>query len=407
MDTQNTPVHIKLWHHDFWRLCFANLLLMMSVYMLVPAIPYELYAQGYQPVQVASVVGSYGLGIFVLGAFCSYLVQRYRRNRVCQYSIAAIVVCLLALYYVHFVLGRELEYWILLVARFVLGAFLGLAQMTLASTLIIDTCESFQRTEANYITSWFSRIAIAVGPMIAVLALHLFGEQAVVLIASICALASLILVSLVKFPFKAPSEHMHKLSLDRFFLPQGLPLFVNIVMIMAVVGLVLSVPHSSDFFLMVTAGMALGFLAEKYAFADADLKSEVITGLVLLGASLLNLTSSNDAAIAFVSPTLLGFALGIMGSRFLLFYIKLAKHCQRGTSMSSFFLAWEFGLTLGLYGGFLLQDKPIDSVLRADMMPLLNVATPLIICAGVALTVVSLLAYNFLVHPWYMKHRNR
>ena len=200
---------------------------------------------------------------------------------------------------------------------------------------------------------------------------------------------------------------MHKLSFDRFFLPQGLPLFANIVLIMAVAGLVLSVPHSAEFYLMVTAGMVLGVLAEKFAFADADLKSEVITGLVLLGASLLILASSNDAAIAFISPSLLGFALGIMGSRFLLFYIKLAKHCQRGTSMSSFFLAWEFGLSLGLYGGFLLQDKPIDLALRADMKPLLNVATPLIICAGIALTVVSLLAYNFLVHPWYMKHRNR
>ena len=407
MDTQNTPVHIKLWHHDFWRLCFANLLLMMSIYMLIPMMPFELYHLGHQPVQVASVVGSYGLGIFVLGGFCSFLVQRYRRNRVCQYSIAGIVVCLLSPYYMHFVLGHEPEYGLLIAARFVLGAFLGLAQMTLSSTLIIDTCESFQRTEANYITAWFSRFALALGPMAAVLILQVFGVQGIILVASACALASLALVSLVKFPFKAPGEHMHKLSFDRFFLPQGLPLFANIVLIMAVAGLVLSVPHSAEFYLMVTAGMVLGVLAEKFAFADADLKSEVITGLVLLGASLLILASSNDAAIAFISPSLLGFALGIMGSRFLLFYIKLAKHCQRGTSMSSFFLAWEFGLSLGLYGGFLLQDKPIDLALRADMKPLLNVATPLIICAGIALTVVSLLAYNFLVHPWYMKHRNR
>ena len=406
MDTQNTPVHIKLWHHDFWRLCFANLLLMMSIYMFIPAIPYYLYSRGFDPLQVASVVGSYGLGIFLLGGFCSYLVQRYRRNRVCQYSIAAIVVCLLGLYYMEFMAGIHPEYWMLIVQRIALGAFLGLAQITLASTLIIDTCESFQRTEANYITAWFSRFALVLGPMVAILVMKTFGPQYDVLLSAALASASLVLVSLVKFPFKAPSEHMHKFSLDRFFLPQGFPLFVNLAMITAVAGLLFSFPHSAEYYLMAAAGMVLGLIAEKFAFADADLKSEVISGLVLMGASLLILTSTNDAAIEFVSPVLVGFSLGIMGSRFLLFYIKLAKHCQRGTSMSSFFLAWEFGLTLGLYGGFLLQDKPLLSVLRTDM-PLFDVATPIIIIAGVTLTVVSLVAYNFLVHPWYMKHRNR
>ena len=406
MDTQNTPVHIKLWHHDFWRLCFANLLLMMSIYMFIPAIPFYLYERGLNPLQVASVVGSYGLGIFLLGGFCSYLVQRYRRNRVCQYSIAAIVVCLVGLYYMDFMLGIMPEYWMLIVQRIALGAFLGLAQMTLASTLIIDTCESFQRTEANYITSWFSRFALVLGPMVAILVQKYLGMQFVVLLSAIFALASLVLVSLVKFPFKAPSEHMHKFSLDRFFLPQGLPLFVNLALITAVAGMLFSFPHSAEFYAMASGGMVIGLIAEKYAFADADLKSEVISGLVLMGASLLILTSTNDAAIEFASPAMVGFALGIMGSRFLLFYIKLAKHCQRGTSMSSFFLAWEFGLSLGLYAGFMLQDKPLAATLRTDMQ-LLNVATPPIIIVGVALTVVSLVAYNFLVHPWYMKHRNR
>ena len=84
MDTQNTPVHIKLWHKDFWRLCFANLLLMSSVYMLVFAIPYFLIQDKYQMWQIGCVLLAYGFGLFLFGGFCSYLVQRYRRNMVCQ-----------------------------------------------------------------------------------------------------------------------------------------------------------------------------------------------------------------------------------------------------------------------------------------------------------------------------------
>ena len=80
MDTQNTPVHIKLWHREFWMMAFANLLLMMSAYMLIPALPPYLLQQGYSCLQVGCVMGAYGIGVFVLGTFCSYLIQRYRRN---------------------------------------------------------------------------------------------------------------------------------------------------------------------------------------------------------------------------------------------------------------------------------------------------------------------------------------
>ena len=92
MDTQNTPVHFNLWHRDFWRLCFANLFLMTSIYMLLLSIPYLMAKEGYSVTQIGVVYAAYGLGIFLLGGFCSYLVQRYRRNRVCQISILGVAV---------------------------------------------------------------------------------------------------------------------------------------------------------------------------------------------------------------------------------------------------------------------------------------------------------------------------
>lgn len=406
MDTQNTPVHIKLWHRDFWRLCCANLLLMTSVCMLIIGIPSYMLSEGYTSEQVGMVLGVYGIGIFLLGGCSSYLVQRYRRNHVCQYAILGVVICIALFYYLEMFLHLQVEFWMILAARLVLGACLGLAQMTLASTLIIDTCESFQRTEANYITSWFSRIALAVGPLVAVALGDTVGYKDVFPVAGVAALVSFGLVARARFPFKAPAEHMPKLSFDRFFLPQGLPLFINIVLIMVVVGIIYSFPHSLCFFTIVLGGFFIAMLAEKYAFADADLKSEVIAGLFMMGASLLVSMSKQSAAIEFIAPGLLGCGVGVIGSRFLLFYIKLAKHCQRGTSMSSFFLAWEFGLSLGLFLGFSLADHPAPELLRHTMPILDQIDQPLIYLC-LAITVVSLLLYNFLIHPWYMKHKNR
>lgn len=138
MDTQNTPVHLKLWHREFWMLALANLLLMMSAYGLLPTLPFYLLGRGLDDMQTGLVMGIYGAGLFALGGFCSYYVQRYRRNHVCQYSILGLVLCMGMAYYLEFVLGVEMEFRLLLLVRFAIGAFLGLAAMVLGSTLAIS-----------------------------------------------------------------------------------------------------------------------------------------------------------------------------------------------------------------------------------------------------------------------------
>ncbi len=406
MDTQNTTVHLKLWHHDFWRLCFANLLLMTSVYMLTIGIPYFMLGEGYRPWQIGCVLAAYGAGIFLLGGFCSYLVQRYRRNRVCQVAILGVMASMFVLYYLEQFFGVKTGFGGLLAARLLLGAFLGLAQMTLCSTLVIDTCESFQRTEANHIVAWFSRLSVATGPLLALFVREYLGMRLIFPVASLVALGALVLVSLARFPFKAPTDHMPLFSCDRFFLPQGMPLFANIVLIMMAVGVVFSVPLTPSVFLMLLGGLALGMLAEKVMFADADLKSEVVTGLILLAASQFVAFSDQLFAQEVLMPLMMGVGVGVMGSRFLLFYIKLAKHCQRGTSVSSFFLAWELGISLGLGLGCLFSDTLPVSAVNLDT-PVFNTLGSQRIYAAMGLTLVSLLLYNFIVHPWYMKHRNR
>ncbi len=387
MDTQNTPVHIKLWHREFWWMAIANLLLMMSAYMLVPALPPYLRGEGYDALHVAGVMGIYGVGVFALGGFCSYLVQRYRRNHVCQHAILGVVLSIALLYYLEFVLNVKLEYWMIFCARFLQGAFLGLAQMTLSSTLVIDTSESFQRTEANHTAAWFSRFALSLGPVASLLVGRWFGYGWVLVAACGFALAAWVLIAMVKFPFKAPSDTMRMYSLDRFFLPQGTLLFFNLAMVAAAVGLLFSQAQTETFYAMLMVGFFLALLAERYAFANADLKSEVVSGLIMMVAGVMIMYTHHVTAVTYVSPALIGFGIGAVGSRFLLFFIKLAKHCQRGTSQSSFFLAWELGLSLGLFAGVMERGKILT----------------LCLCQ----LAVSLFLYNVLVHPWYVKHKNR
>lgn len=390
MDTQNTPIHVQLWHREFWMMAIANLLMMMSVYMLIPTMPSILLSHGYSRYEVCAITGVYVVGLYVLGGFCSYLVQHYRRNRVCLYAILVVTLCLGVIYFLFSQLCEQkpVESWVFMWVRLVLGALLGLAQMTLCSTLIIDTCESFQRTEANHAAAWFSRFGLSLGPLMGIVAFRELGYEWAFLFSVLCSLASVLLIMLVRFPFKAPADNFPKFSLDRFFLPQGIPLFLNLLTVMFVVGLFLSQVQSAEFYAMMMGGFWLALLAERFVFANADLKSEVLSGLVfMIAADLIQLFSYHTVGVTLIVPVLIGFGVGIIGSRFLLFFIKLAKHCQRGTSQSTFFLSWESGLVLGLSAGGILEG-----------------------CASVValcVLVLCLVLYNFVVHPWYMKHKNR
>ena len=391
MNSQNTPVHIRLWHHDFWRMAFANLLLTMAVYILVPTLPqWLLLTQEFTLQETGLAMGVFGVGLFSFGAFVSFLVQHYRRNQVCLFAVLAMVGLFGLIYYVGVESGLYADLSLMLIQRFALGACFGLAQMVLTSTLIIDTCESYQRTEANHAAAWFGRFALSLGPLAGLLLQRLAGFETVIITAAGLAAASLVLIFLVDFPFRAPQDDIPTVSLDRFFLPHGAPLFLNLQLIMLAVGLLFSLALTELFFAMMMVGFLLAILAQRFVFRDADVKSEVVTGLILMGAALLMMLTRTQQIVDFAAPTFVGFGLGIIGSRFLLFFIKLSRHCKRGTSQSTFMLGWESGIAWGLGLGYALFEGE---------------KTPILLTA-LGLVLDSLLLYNF-VHNWFVINKNR
>lgn len=392
MNTQNTPVHIRLWHRDFWLMAIANLLLTVAVYALIPVMPgWLMQTENLTLQETGMIMGAFGVGIFLFGCFTSYLVQRFRRNIACVWAILLMTALLGWLYYLDLQKSQFFDFQILLVQRLALGAAFGVAQMILSSTLIIDTCESFQRTEANHSASWFSRFALSIGPLTGLIVDRLAGFSNVLLVTIGCSLAAIIFILLVHFPFRTPEENVRVVSLDRFFLPQGWPLIINLIIVTFIMGLLLSTTHSELFYGMVMVGFMAALVAQRFVFRDADIESEVITGLVLIGVALLMMLTRQQTIVSFAAPMFIGFGLGIIGSRFLLFFIKLSRHCQRGTAQSTFFLAWECGLALGVGTGYGLLELQAGLVLQVSLVT----------------AVAALLFYHFFTHGWYLRHKNR
>ena len=217
------------------------------------------------------------------------------------------------------------------------------------------------------------------------------GFDKVLLVSIGCTLVAILFILLVHFPFRTPEENVRVVSLDRFFMPKGWPLILNLVLVTFVMGLLLSTMMSELFYGMVMVGFMVALLAQRFVFRDAEIESEVITSLVLIGVAVLMMLTRHQAVVSFAAPMFIGFGLGIMGSRFLLFFIKLSRHCQRGTAQSTFFLGWEFGLAMGICVGY--------AYLEQQIAPALQVA----LCT----TVAALLFYHFFTHGWYIRHKNR
>lgn len=367
----------------------SSLMLTMAVYVLIPVMPlWLMQTKNFSPEEVGWSMGAFVVGLYFFGAPCSWLVQRYRRNMVCMGAIIAMGLTLGALWYMDGMGSEFVEFWVIMVQRVALGAFFGLAQMVLSSTLIIDTCESFQRTEANYSASWFARFALSLGPLAGVLIYRWFGFYGVLLGAIGMAAVSLLHIKLVAFPFRTPEEGVRIASLDRFFLPHGFVLFLNMLLVSIVVGLLLSVPREPLFYALMMGGFLLALLAQRFVFRDAELKSEVVTGLFLLVAAILILMGYPASPVA---PILTGLCVGLIGSRFLLFFIKLSRHCQRGTSQSTYFLGWETGFGLGIGLGYLLFYEQPQTMLYTSL----------------SLTAVALLMYHLFTHDWFVRNKNR
>lgn len=368
----------------------ANLLLTMSVYMLIPTLPEWLFSvQGFSSVETGLSMGAFALGLYLFGSLCSWLVQTYRRNVVCMWAIIALVVSELFLWYADRMQTGFADFPLVLCQRIVSGATFGLAQMILSSTLIIDTCESYQRTEANYSSSWFARFALSLGPLAGLLSFQLIGFSGTLLGSMGCAAVSVLLIKMVDFPFRAPEEHEHIASLDRFLLPRGFVLFANLMLVSGALGLLLSQSLSVYFYSMVMVGFLLALLAGHFVFRNAEMKSEAVSGLILLMASEAILLTHPESIL---SPLFLGLGVGIVSSRFLLFFIKLSRHCQRGTSQSMYFLGWETGLALGLGAGcWAVKEGQPDLPLTLALV----------------LTALALLMYHFFTHAWFMRKKNR
>lgn len=344
----------KLWTSHFVRVCLANLLLFVSLYMLYPVLPVVMAGRlGVSVSQTGLLYLFFMIGMFVVGPFHNYLVDAYKRKYVCMLSFAAMIAAIAGYAFVRDV--TELQLLCL-----VQGGAFGLAT-TAGITLGIDVTNSSFRSAGNQVFSWAARLGMILGIAAGVFLFGTYGFESLLYLSVAVGTLGILLLSRVYAPFRAPIV-TSICSFDRFLLPRGLVPALNLVFIAFVPGMLLPMLLQSPvnvsvggipipFFGVACVGFLLTALLVRLFFRGHNkMWIQIVVGLVLMIGAIgaMSQVIIPQVTELLLAAILFGVSLGLIAPEFLTLFVKLSEHCQRGTANTMHLLAWEMGIALGI-----------------------------------------------------------
>lgn len=352
------------------------------VYMLMPLWPLLVQAKEGIPLQQSGWYMLYFcIGLFVPGAFSSYLVDRYRRKDVCLWSISILVlVSLLA--------TLELPSYMIGLLRFVQGASFALFHIVLGSTILIDITVSERRDLASFIYFWTSRLSLAIGPSFAILALRPELWVYLKYFPVFCALVSVYLVARIDLPFRSPLEPK-MLSFDRFWLKRGWPLALLLFPVTFALGAEMAVNLHPLFFLSLLIGFVLSLILHFLVFYRSDIRAEMFTGYLALIVAFVFLVAQDNEQMVRVAAGLTGYGVGSVSGRIQTFLTAISHHTERGSAQGTYKLTFENGLCIGFVHSCVVGQPSTIYVCCLVLMAL------------------ALLLYVTVVHKWFLRHAVR
>ena len=272
---------------SFIRMCVANFFLFASIYMLFPMLPVVMEQRfGISIAQAGSLFLAFVAGIFVVGPFHSYLGDRYKRKRVFLYSVFVLLLATAEYLYVDS-FSKLLMLSAIQGAAFSLGATAGI-------TVAIDITTSLKRSSGNMAYALAARLGMLIGVATGIWFYLAEGFQMLSYLSIACSFMSIVFVSQVYIPFRAPIG-MRCCNFDRFILLRGWLPAINLMLIAFIPGVLLPSMWENNYL----------------------------------------------ALIALL-------ILAILVIPFTKMFVKLSQHCQRGTANTTCYLAMDTGILLGI-----------------------------------------------------------
>jgi MFS family permease len=347
---------------------------------------------------IPSSAGAIGLlftgAMLVLGSFYSYLIDTYKRKYI--YMLTLVIMTGTTL--VYDIINNNAELWMLCLVQ---GVAFGVGT-TAIITLSIDLTASTQRSAGNIILGWSTRLGMITGLTLGTVFYLCSGFTVITYISAIAGAIALLTILTVHVPFRAPIG-VRICSFDRFFLPRGYLLMLNLIFIAFIPGLLIPLigkeTHSFviqnitiPYFAVTSIGFLLSVWRVKPLRKENEIYKQTIAGLLTILAAMLLLMFFTDEIARLSSYTLLGIGLGLITSEFLTMFVMLSNHCQRGTGNTTHLLGWEIGISLGVTTTCYLAANNLSEI---------------ILSAGLLSSALALLFFILITYPYFIKKKVR
>lgn len=373
----------SFWHSGFLRILIANLLVSTSVYMFLPFFP-ELIALG--RTEDCSLYGwvavMYCVGLCLPAPLCNYWLDTYRRKKVVQWALVGLTLVMV-------LMSLELPLWGKLLLRLLQGSTYCVFQIALGSTLLLDLSDTKQRTEVAHIYYWFTRLALIFGPLLSLIVFCQYGETVLLSFSAVFPLLAWLLVSTLSVPFRAPLNPV-LFSLDRFWLPRGIRIFIPMFLVTSYMGMFLAEAACGEFYILMAIGFFMALLVHQFMLSN-NMQMEIFVGFFLFMLSGILHLFQMEMPGMIGKGIFFGMASGFVTSRFLLSYIRICSHCERGTAQTSYWIGWEAGLAVGFALFYGLREESQE----------------LIVVVSFVLLLLAFTTYLFGVRKWYVTHRRK
>lgn len=365
----DTSVKDKLFTRSYIFMCLANFLTAFSFFLLVPTLPFYLADSfGIASDVVGLVLSCYVIAVLLIRPFAGFVADMFQRKKVYVISYIFFTVSFAGYLFI----GESLCLFVLL--RIMHGFAFG-ALNTTGNTLVIDIMPSSRRGEGLGYFGVTNNLAMAFGPMVGLFVISRFDYMLLFIIALLAAAAGLLFSFLVKVRKRQQVERKGSmLSVDRFFLVEGIPASLAFFMLAIPYGMTSSyiaiyaeesgiVSGASLFFTVQAAGLIVSRLLSGKQVDKGYITQTISKGITIAiagvaGEALLSVVAGWNGvaayAVYYLSAFLVGYGFGTIFPAFNTLFINMAPNSRRATANATYLTGWDVGIGSGmLLGGAL------------------------------------------------------
>jgi MFS family permease len=348
----------KLWTKDFILLGLANLFMSIGFYFLMPTLPiYVVDKLQAGKGEVGYVLAAYTLSALIIRPFTGYVIDRAGRKWVFIISFL-LFACTLGIY------PWASTFMLLIFLRFFHGFLWGMTG-TSGATLIVDVIPPARRGQGIGIYGLSMTIAMALGPVLALIIMGKDHYNTMFFSSMLVALAGFIMLIFVRYP-SFQTKNKEPFTFRNILETKTLPIawvqllfgatYGGVVSFITLYAKEIKIQQASPFFFIFAAGIFISRLWSGKIFDRRGPKYLVMAGIILLIAGFFILSLVKNMVGYYSSAFFIGLGTGILMPTLMAMANNVVDKTRRGAANATVITAFDLGIGLGsILLGFLSE----------------------------------------------------